>query len=161
MDKLVIGCGYLGRRVAALWKEGGHHVFATTRNTRHAQDLQQARLEPVVCDVLDVESLKALPRVESVVYCVGFDRQAGVPKREVYVQMDRGQVRKPRISLGKPVRWPDMAFGHLTLNPLTGELRAQEVEIRMSCNRGGCGAWAWSDSAGRWLCQGHCQVSRL
>jgi nucleoside-diphosphate-sugar epimerase len=86
MDKLVIGCGYLGRRVAALWKEGGYHVFATTRNTRHAQDLQQAQLEPVVCDVLDVESLKALPRVESAVYCVGFDRQAGVPKHEVYVR---------------------------------------------------------------------------
>ena len=83
MDKLVIGCGYLGRRVAELWKAGGHHVFATTRNTGRVQDLQQARLEPLVCDVLDVESLKALPRVASVVYCVGFDRQAGVPKREV------------------------------------------------------------------------------
>jgi len=28
--------------------------------------------------------------------------------------MDHGQVKKPRIFLGKPVRWPDMAFGHLT-----------------------------------------------
>src|SRR5438105_2401659 len=32
-------------------------------------------------------------------------------------QMDRDQVRKPRIFRGKPVRWPDMAFGHLTINP--------------------------------------------
>ena len=29
-------------------------------------------------------------------------------------QMDHGQVKKPRISREKPVRWPDMAFGHLT-----------------------------------------------
>jgi hypothetical protein len=28
--------------------------------------------------------------------------------------MDHGQVKKPRISQGKPVRWPDMGFGHLT-----------------------------------------------
>src|SRR5207237_10619147 len=29
--------------------------------------------------------------------------------------MDHGQVRKPCIFQAKPVRWPDMAFGHLTV----------------------------------------------
>ncbi len=31
MDKLIIGCGYLGKRVAALWHAQGQRVFATTR----------------------------------------------------------------------------------------------------------------------------------
>src|SRR5439155_6767596 len=34
-------------------------------------------------------------------------------------QMDPGQVKKPRVFRRKPVRWPDMAFGHLTLRNLT------------------------------------------
>ena len=31
-------------------------------------------VEPVVCDVLDPSSLKSLPRVDTVVHCIGFDR---------------------------------------------------------------------------------------
>ena len=35
-DKLVIGCGYLGRLVAACWHQEGHRVWATTRVVSHA-----------------------------------------------------------------------------------------------------------------------------
>jgi hypothetical protein len=41
-------------------------------------------------------------------------------------QIDRGQMRKPRISQAKPVRWPDIGFGHLTI--------CQEAQLE-SCPR--------------------------
>jgi nucleoside-diphosphate-sugar epimerase len=82
-DKLVIGCGYLGRRVAALWLERGQRVLATTRN--RAEELRAAGIEPIVCDVLDRESVRALPAVDTVLYCIGLDRSGGASMREVYV----------------------------------------------------------------------------
>ena len=63
MDKLVIGCGYLGQRVAALWRAQGHRVFATTRSAGRAAAMRAAGLAPILCDVLDRGSLQALPAV--------------------------------------------------------------------------------------------------
>jgi nucleoside-diphosphate-sugar epimerase len=85
MDKLIIGCGYLGRRVAALWQGQGHRVFATTRSAARAEELRALGLEPVICDVLDPASLRSLPAVGTVLYCVGLDRAAGKPMRQVYL----------------------------------------------------------------------------
>jgi nucleoside-diphosphate-sugar epimerase len=86
MSALIIGCGYLGQRVAALWLAQGRRVLATTRSRDRADELRQRGIEPVVCDVVDAASLQSLPRVSTVVYCVGFDRSAGRSMREVYVQ---------------------------------------------------------------------------
>jgi nucleoside-diphosphate-sugar epimerase len=82
---LVVGCGYLGRRVAERWRAEGRRVFATTRRPERAAELAERGLEPVVCDVLRPDSLRALPAADTVVYCVGLDRAAGVPMRVVYV----------------------------------------------------------------------------
>jgi nucleoside-diphosphate-sugar epimerase len=85
MTKLIVGCGYLGQRVAALWRGAGHTVRATTRNHRRAEEFRALGIEPVVCDVLDPASLRALPEAETVLYSVGLDRAAGRSMREVYV----------------------------------------------------------------------------
>ncbi len=85
MDKLIVGCGYLGRRVARPWLEQGHRVFGTTRRLAGAEELRALGMEPVMCDVLDAPSLGALPSVDTVVYCVGLDRSAGKSMRDVYV----------------------------------------------------------------------------
>lgn len=82
--KLIIGCGYLGRRVAALWREQGQRVVATTR--KHVEELRGLGLETVLCDVLDPASCQELPQADTVLYCVGFDRKSGVGMREVYVR---------------------------------------------------------------------------
>ena len=84
-DKLVIGCGYLGRRAAARWASAGHCVFATTRSRYRAEEFQRLGLQSVLCDVLDLPSLLALPAVADVVYCVGLDRAVGADMRTVYV----------------------------------------------------------------------------
>jgi nucleoside-diphosphate-sugar epimerase len=84
--KLVIGCGYLGLRVALRWREQGHRVFATTRSDERAAEFRRLGLEPVGCDVLDRGSLGSLPAASTVLYCVGFDRGQGVTMQRVFVE---------------------------------------------------------------------------
>ncbi len=80
---LIIGCGYLGRRVAARWRATGRTVAALTR--RNAAILAALGLTPIAGDVLDPASLGELPAAGTVLYAVGLDRTAGKPMREVYV----------------------------------------------------------------------------
>jgi len=83
--KLVIGCGYLGRRVAAMWRDAGDQVFATTRHAAEANRFRADGFKPVVCDVLDAASLAHLPPVDTVLYAIGLDRASGASMRTVYV----------------------------------------------------------------------------
>lgn len=82
---LILGCGYLGERVARLLIERGDQVWGTTRSESRARELTALGIEPVVADVTHPETLVGLPRVDRVLYCVGFDRTAGRSIREVYV----------------------------------------------------------------------------
>jgi len=84
-DRLIIGCGYLGLRAARLWQKAGLRVAATTRSTERAAAFKQEGLDPIVCNVLDAQSLTALPAANCVLYAVGLDRQAGDSMRDVYV----------------------------------------------------------------------------
>jgi len=85
MSKLIVGCGYLGSRVALRWREAGHEVFVVTRDAEHACRFSEQGYRPFVADVLKPESLAALPDAESVLYAVGYDRAAGVSMHDVYV----------------------------------------------------------------------------
>jgi nucleoside-diphosphate-sugar epimerase len=85
-DRLVLGCGYLGRRIAALWQAQGHRVLATARSESKAAELRQLGLEPVLCDVMAPDTLAVVPAVQTVVLCIAPDRGSGVPMRELYVQ---------------------------------------------------------------------------
>src|SRR4051794_15310888 len=82
MDKLIIGCGYLGQRVAPLWQKQGHRVLATTRSLER---WSAAGIQPIQCDVLDPASLRRLPQADTVLYAIGFDRSSGASMRAVYV----------------------------------------------------------------------------
>jgi nucleoside-diphosphate-sugar epimerase len=86
MTKLIIGCGYLGRRVAAAWLAEGHEVFATTRSEKRAEQLRAEGIQPIVGDLAIKESLPKFPPVESVLHSVGFDRSADQSIEQVYVQ---------------------------------------------------------------------------
>ncbi len=86
MHKLIIGCGYLGRRVAAAWLQAGHSVTALTRSANNAVELSRLGITPVIGDVCDPKSLVALPVVQSVLFAVGYDRTSGRTQREVYVE---------------------------------------------------------------------------
>lgn len=82
MDLLVIGCGYLGQRVAAAWPG---RVSALTRSPERAAGFAARGWRPLVGDVCDRASLSQLPDVDAVLYAVGYDRSAGRPQAEVAV----------------------------------------------------------------------------
>lgn len=84
MLKLVFGCGYLGRRIARLWREAGHEVAVVTRSAGRAAELASEGYRAIVADVTDAASLSGLPAAETVLYAVGFDRAAGKSIAEVY-----------------------------------------------------------------------------
>ena len=93
---LIIGCGYLGRRVATRWAAAGRRVAALTR--RNADTLRNLGVEPVVGDVLDPASLRRLPAADTVLYAVATDRTSGRSMREVYLDGLRhvlGTLRPP------------------------------------------------------------------
>ncbi len=82
---LIVGCGYLGRRVGRLLSMRGERVFGTTRSAERADELARWGIEPVIADVLTPGSLAGLPEANRVLYCVGFDRSKGMPIRMVSV----------------------------------------------------------------------------
>lgn len=88
--RLVVGCGYLGERVARRWLAAGSPVIATTRRTERAEELERCGLEPAVIDVTAAEpgwtTLFARRGVPATVFwAVGFDRSAGGTHRDVHV----------------------------------------------------------------------------
>ena len=85
MIRLIIGCGYLGRRVAENWRQRGDTVFAVTRSPETAEQFQSAGITPLIADVTIQESLDQFPECDTVLHAVGFDRTASPSKRQVYV----------------------------------------------------------------------------
>ncbi|MCI0684773.1 MAG: SDR family oxidoreductase [Gemmataceae bacterium] len=85
MNHLILGCGYLGRRVARLWLAQGHHVAGVTRRAEAAAELRNDGVEPIRADVLRPDSLRGLAPADTVLYAVGLDRTSGASMRAVYV----------------------------------------------------------------------------
>ena len=88
MAKLIVGCGYVGQRLAEAWLADGATVYATTRSEERAKLLSEVGYQPIVWDITK-DSDVDLPKVETVVFAVGFDRksakQTGQTIEDVYV----------------------------------------------------------------------------
>jgi nucleoside-diphosphate-sugar epimerase len=84
MAKLIIGCGYLGSRVAALWLAQGHRVRALTRG--RVEELRGMGVEPVVGDVRELLDLLTLEPADTVLYAVTPDRRHGATAEAVWVE---------------------------------------------------------------------------
>ena len=85
MRRLVVGCGYLGERVAQFWRDAGDVVYATTRGHR-AEALSRAGLRPIVLDVTQGSGLGALPEVDTVVFAVGRARRSDAGMFDIHVE---------------------------------------------------------------------------
>lgn len=74
--RLIIGCGYLGSRVAERWARAGDEVYALTRSEQRATRLRESGLRPIVGDVTRPDTLHDLPQAQTLLYAVGYDRSA-------------------------------------------------------------------------------------
>lgn len=87
--RLIIGCGFLGERVAQRWLGSGSTVFATTRNTTKAKQFAKANIQPIIGDVTTSSGspnyFRKLPAVDTVLWSVGFDRNAHADYYDVHV----------------------------------------------------------------------------
>ena len=84
MSKLIFGCGYLGGRVARLWRQTGEKVYAVTRSAGRAAEFSAAGWVPLVADLTQPETLTSLPETDTVLFAVGFDRASGRSIGDVY-----------------------------------------------------------------------------
>jgi len=83
--RLIVGCGYLGERLAARWRAEGSRVWGVVRTPVRVPRLAAAGVDPIVADVASAAPLPPLPEVDTVVWSVGFDRAAGHGYRDVHV----------------------------------------------------------------------------
>jgi nucleoside-diphosphate-sugar epimerase len=87
-NRLIVGCGYLGQRVATTWLASGHRVFATTRSSEKASQLAKQGIKPLLMDVsrgwtLQPEESSSRP-FDAVLFALGFDRQDGRSIEGIY-----------------------------------------------------------------------------
>jgi nucleoside-diphosphate-sugar epimerase len=82
---LIVGCGYVGARVATRLHDAGHEVFAVTRSPERAYLFSLRGWTPIIADVMNPVAIAAAPPMDAMLHAVGFDRAAGVPKHDVYV----------------------------------------------------------------------------
>jgi nucleoside-diphosphate-sugar epimerase len=102
-SKLILGCGYLGRRVASEWLSRGEVVQAVTRSAARAAQWQAEGLRPIIADVCEAASLDDLPTVDTVLYAIGYDRSSGRSQREVAVEGLQNVLNRLRGQCGRLV----------------------------------------------------------
>ena len=73
--KLLFGHGYLGSRIARLWRAAGQEVAVVTWSEAKAEALRSLGYQAIVADVCDPATLTNLPPAEMVVFAVGYDRR--------------------------------------------------------------------------------------
>jgi nucleoside-diphosphate-sugar epimerase len=136
---LLFGHGYLGSRIARLWRQSGRKVLVATRNPAKSQFLRTEGYGTVLADVCDPASLEAIPtellaQVETVVFAVGYERgkESTVERsiHEVYAggvknvldRMGRGidDRLKKASSLGDDVTWSTPLVPHFIYISSTG-----------------------------------------
>lgn len=82
---IIFGCGYLGQRVAALWKNQGRDIVAVTRSAERAEQFRRDGLIPFIADINQPHTLAQLPAADRVLWAVGFDRTPGQTQEQIFV----------------------------------------------------------------------------
>jgi nucleoside-diphosphate-sugar epimerase len=125
MERLVVGCGYLGLRVAQQWRECGDTVYAVTRWESRAKVLSGKGLRPLVGDLTDLQSWPDLPAVDTLLYAVGWDRSSGKTIREVYVDGLSHLLARLPASIGR--------FVYISSTGVYGQTASQRVDEESIC----------------------------
>ena len=87
MDTAVIGCGYVGMRVAANLAKQGHQVYGVRRFISDSKPFDSAGITPLSIDITQPEQLHRLPdSVRWVVNAVSSSRRGAGVYRKVYLE---------------------------------------------------------------------------
>jgi len=132
--RLVVGCGYLGSRVASRWLAAGDRVFGITRSPARATELAAIGITPIVHDVTAApdspqgRTLHGLPPLDTVFWAVGFDRASGTTHRDVHVdglaRLLDALAGSPRVILSSSTGvWGDEGGGIVTEDTPTNPSR--------------------------------------
>jgi len=105
--KLIVGCGYLGMRVARRWLAAEEPVAAVTRHAQRAEEFRVTGILPIIAEVTNPASLEQLRPLlgpgDTLLYAVGYDRSAGKPMDEVYVEGLRNVLAAISPDLGRVI----------------------------------------------------------
>lgn len=84
---LIVGCGYIGSRVAAVLKAlpDSGPIFTMTRSKQKADVLAGQGYQPVIADWTDRRSLNSLPHCKRVLVAVSYDSKSGVSREDSQV----------------------------------------------------------------------------
>lgn len=83
MAKIIFGCGYLGHRIAARYRQWGETVYAVTRSASKGERLSTEGILPIVGDI--VSGPLEIPReTTTAIISIGYDRGSSQPIGEVY-----------------------------------------------------------------------------
>jgi len=82
---IVVGCGYVGSRVAATWKKQGSQIFVVTRSESKAAALADSGFVPIVLDLSQTTSFPQLPAADTLLWSVGFDRTPGISRDAIWI----------------------------------------------------------------------------
>ncbi|NCY02481.1 MAG: SDR family NAD(P)-dependent oxidoreductase [Planctomycetia bacterium] len=123
--RLVVGCGYLGTRVARRWIADGDRVVGITRSPSRAESLAACGIVPLVADMTAGaeapawHAVRSLPACDTVFWAVGFDRSAGTSHHDVHVgglsRLLDALAGSPRVILSSSTGvWGDEGGGVVT-----------------------------------------------
>ncbi|QDT66958.1 SDR family oxidoreductase [Calycomorphotria hydatis] len=118
--RLIIGCGYLGRRIAERWLANGDSVMALTRSEERAEQFRHQQIEPIIGDVTIADSLSHLPAADTCLYAVGLDRSSGASHHDVYVDGLRNALAQLAGKVGQLI--------YISSTSVYGQSQGEEVD---------------------------------
>ncbi|MDX8408160.1 MAG: SDR family oxidoreductase [Mariprofundaceae bacterium] len=123
---LILGCGYVGERLARSCIADGMRVIGTTRNGEHAEALERQGIEPLLIGSPADLSASILQSVDAVLDSIPLER----PEKGVRA----GQPRwLPRLVPGmKHIRW----LGYLSSTGVYGDANGAWVDEAWACHPG-------------------------
>lgn len=102
MRRLVVGCGYLGARVARAWRDAGDEVYGTTRGGQ-VDALSRSGVHPLILDVTAGPVSRGLPAVDTVLFAVARDRNSDATMFDIHVTGLRTVLDALPISTGRVI----------------------------------------------------------
>ncbi|MCS1409173.1 MAG: 3 beta-hydroxysteroid dehydrogenase/Delta 5--_4-isomerase [Verrucomicrobia subdivision 3 bacterium] len=94
MDTVVIGCGYVGLRVATQLVKKGHRVYGIRRSIIDHAPFEAAGITPLAIDITKPSELKRIPTsIQWAINAVSSSRRGAAVYRQVYFEATRSLVK--------------------------------------------------------------------